>query len=32
MREISGEGIAIDEHSARALGVGEGDEVWSISR
>jgi hypothetical protein len=29
---MSGDGIAIDEHAARALGVGPGDEVWSIAR
>lgn len=32
-RELATDGtIAIDEHAARALGVGEGDEVWSIGR
>jgi hypothetical protein len=24
--------ITIDEQAARALGVGESDEVWSIAR
>jgi arginine N-succinyltransferase len=33
MREIIGDSaLAIDENSARALGVGKGDEVWSIAR
>jgi len=33
MREMGADGaIAIDEFSARALGVGGGDEVWSIAR
>jgi len=33
MREIIGDSaLAIDEHTARALGVGPGDEVWSIAR
>ena len=33
MREMSEGGvIAIDEPSARALGVGAGDEVWRIAR
>jgi arginine N-succinyltransferase len=33
MREIIGDSaLAIDEHAARALGVGPGDEVWSITR
>ncbi|HSQ96636.1 MAG TPA: arginine N-succinyltransferase [Croceibacterium sp.] len=33
MRDLDKDGaIAIDEVSARALGVHEGDEVWSIAR
>jgi arginine N-succinyltransferase len=33
MRELASDGaITIDEQAARALGVGEGDEVWSIAR
>ena len=33
MREMGSDGrIAIDEQAARALAVGEGDEVWSIGR
>jgi len=33
MREIIGDSaLVIDEHTGRALGVGPGDEVWSIAR
>jgi arginine N-succinyltransferase len=31
-RELDGEKVAIDTQSADLLGVGEGDEVWSIAR
>ena len=31
-REVDGEKVAIDTQSADMLGVGEGDEVWSIAR
>ena len=31
-REVDGENVAIDTQSADMLGVGEGDEVWSIAR
>ncbi|PZT91206.1 MAG: arginine N-succinyltransferase [Citromicrobium sp.] len=33
MREIADDGgVAIDEIAARTLGVGPGDEVWSVAR
>jgi arginine N-succinyltransferase len=31
-REVDGEKVEIDTQSADMLGVGEGDEVWSIAR
>lgn len=31
-RELRGDGIAIDARAADLLGVGEGDQVWSIGR
>jgi arginine N-succinyltransferase len=32
LREVAGDGIAIDPDSAALLGLGVGDEVWSIAR
>jgi arginine N-succinyltransferase len=32
LRKIGSDGIAIDPNSAALLGLGEGDEVWSVAR